>query len=57
MYDTIEDNKKGLDLESRWQEGVWIGFDLHTHQKIITAEGKVIKVNTVRKKHDQDPEH
>ena len=50
LYRDITEQRAGRDLEPRWYPGIWLGFDLHTHQKIIGTEGKVIKVNTIKRK-------
>ena len=48
LFKELNDQQQLGGWDSRWSEGVWVGFDLTTYQSIIaTPEGKV-KANTVK---------
>ena len=36
--------------EAKWNEGVWLGFGLGTHQKIIGAPNGVVKANGIQRR-------
>ena len=48
MFKELNDQDQLGGWDSRWSEGLWVGFVLATYQSIImTSEGKT-RANTVR---------
>ena len=48
LFKELNDQQQLGGWDSRWSEGIWVGFDLATYQSIIaTSEGRV-KANTIK---------
>ena len=49
LFKELNDQQQLGGWDRRWSEGIWIGYDLTTHQAIIASAGRAIKANTVRR--------
>ena len=50
LYYKIEEQAFTQDLEPRWHQGIWLGFDIDNHQRIIGTPEGIVKANTVKRR-------
>lgn len=49
LYYKIEEQANKEDFEPRWHQGIWLGVDLDTMQKVVGTEHGVVKSNTIKR--------
>ena len=49
LFKELEDQQQLGGWDSRWNEGIWIGYDLATYRSLVHSSGNLHKVNTIKK--------
>ena len=54
IFREVSEQKAGRDNEPRWRAGVWLGFDLQSHQQIIGTSHGLKKASTNKSRPEEE---